>query len=74
MTVLITVFSSCSKQAPKELTLNEKLSGRWNLYEDRYGDGTYIPYDSNNVYFNLKSDGIFSGNVWSDGEEITNGT
>lgn len=73
-TVLIGIASSCSKKAPKELTLEENLSGKWYLYHNQNGDGTYVPFDTASFYFDIQlKDKGFSGNMMEGPTDTTYG-
>jgi len=73
-TVLIGIASSCSKKAPKALTLEESLSGKWYLFHNQYGDGTYEPFDTTSFYFDIQlNDKAFSGNMMEGPTDTTFG-
>ena len=69
------LFASCSKKAPAELSLEEKLSGRWNLHINQYADGNYVPFDSAEYFIDidLKIES-FRSNIIEGLQDTTNGT
>ena len=69
------LFASCSKKAPTELSLEEKLSGRWNLHINQYADGNYVPFDSAEYFtdIDLKIES-FRSNIIEGLQDTTNGT
>ena len=68
------LFSSCSKKAPAELSLEEKLSGKWNLHINQYTDGNYVPFDSAEYFIDidLKIES-FRSNIIEGLQDTTNG-
>lgn len=72
--LLLGLVSSCSREAPAELSLEEKLSGKWTLGINRYGDGNYVPFDSTEYFidFELKI-GSFSSNIIEGIQDTTYG-
>ena len=68
------LFSSCSKKAPAELSLEEKLSGKWNLYINQYTDENYVPFDSAEYFIDidLKIES-FRSNIIEGPQDTTNG-
>jgi len=73
--LLAGLISSCSKKAPAELSLKEKLSGKWSLGINRYGDGNYVPFDSAEYFidFDVKI-GSFRSNIIDGLQDTTNGS
>ena len=73
--LLIGLVSSCSKKAPDKLSLEEKLSGKWSLGINRYGDGSYVPFDSAEYFidFDVKI-GSFRSNIIDGLQDTTNGS
>ena len=68
------LISSCSKKAPAELSLEEKLSGKWNLGYNQYGDGNYVPFDSAGYFIDLEvKTGSFRSNIIEGLQDTTNG-
>lgn len=73
--LLAGLISSCSKEAPAELSLEEKLAGKWNLEFNRYGDGNYVPFDSAEYFIDLDVKvGSFRSNIIEGLQDTTNGT
>ena len=73
--VLLTgLASSCSKKAPAELSLEEKLLGKWSLGINRDGDGKCVPFDSAEYFidFDVKI-GSFRSNIIDGLQDTTNG-
>ena len=73
--LLAGLVSSCSKKAPAKLSLEEKLSGKWSLSINRYGDGNYVPFDSAEYFidFDVKI-GSFRSNIIDGLQDTTNGS
>ena len=72
--ILAGLISSCSKEAPAKLSLEEKLSGKWNLGFNRYGDGNYVPFDSAEYFIDLDVKvGSFRSNIIEGLQDTTNG-
>ena len=73
--LLAGLISSCSKKAPAKLSLEEKLSGKWSLGINRYGDGNYVQFDSAEYFidFDLKF-GSFRSNIIEGLQDTTNGS
>ena len=72
--LLAGVISSCSKEAPAKLSLKEKLSGKWSLGFNRYGDGNYVPFDSAEYFIDLDvKAGSFRSNIIEGFLDTTNG-
>ena len=68
------LICSCSKKAPAELSLEEKLSGKWNLGYNQYGDGNYVPFDSAGYFIDLDlKTGSFRSNIIEGLQDTTNG-
>ena len=73
--ILAGFFSSCSKKAPAELSLEEKLSGKWNLHINQYADGNYVPFDSAEYFidFDTKTES-FNSNIIEGLQDTTHGS
>ena len=73
--ILAGLFSSCSKKAPTELSLNEKLSGKWSLSINRYSDGNYVPFDSAEYFIDFdKKTESFNSNIIEGLQDTTSGS
>ncbi|MDG2226974.1 MAG: nucleoside transporter C-terminal domain-containing protein [Flavobacteriales bacterium] len=73
--LLAGLFSSCSKKTPAELSLEEKLSGKWTLHINQYADGNYVPFDSAEYFidFDTKTES-FNSNIIEGLQDTTNGS